>query len=108
MLPVRVVGSVRVEHGEPTIFWHLEPLPRGAQSYADFSLISGSLQMAAQRHADMQQQALRNINALRPGIVEWYNYSYHQDNLDVFHPDSATKMAYGWLKSDLQRIKWLG
>jgi len=106
MLPVRIVGSISIEHEEPGIAYYLEPLPKGMSSSVQFRLEARD-RAAVIRQRDEWQANLRSVHALRPEIAEWCSYSFHNGILDVFHPDSATKMAYRWLKDDLQRIEWM-
>lgn len=105
MLPVRIVGSIGIKHEEPGIAYYLEPLPRGVASEVQFRLEERERATVVRQH-DEWQGMLRKVHTLRPEISEWCSYSFHNGILDVFHPDSATKMAYDWLKSDLRRIKW--
>jgi hypothetical protein len=40
-------------------------------------------------------------------VIAWGGVTLWTSCLDVFQPDSATRLAYDWLKSDLQLIKWV-
>lgn len=106
MAPVRAVGTIRIEHDEPRMAFHFEPLPRGAASEIRFSI-------GQDRSADTQQyeewrKMLQTVHSLRPEIAEWCSYSFGGGGImDIFHSDAATKLAYHWLKDDLRRIKWL-
>lgn len=107
MLPVRAVGTIRVEHDAPRMTFYFEPLPRGSASEIRFSL--GQDRASDKQQYEEWQKILRTAHALRPEIAEWCNYSFGGGGItDVFHSDAATRLAYGWLKDDLRRIKWVG
>ncbi|UPT73207.1 MAG: hypothetical protein M0D55_15115 [Elusimicrobiota bacterium] len=107
LLPVKVVGYVAMEHEEPHAAWHLEPLPKGSKSKAEFQLAPAN-QNPAIAHGETLKGIVPKVHALRPEIAEWYSYTYHHGGLEVFQVRSATELAYRWLESDLRRLSWIG
>lgn len=107
LLPAKVVGFIWIDHEEPRGVWHLEPLPRGASCSVEFQLAPGG-QNPAVVHDEGLKDIIQRMYALRPEIAEWYSYSYHHGHPDIFDSDSATRMAYDWIKNDLRRLRWLG
>ncbi|MCK4548244.1 MAG: hypothetical protein KAW17_12485 [Candidatus Eisenbacteria sp.] len=109
LLPVRLVGIVRPGKrgrgydGSPGFSWYMEPLPAGSRTTVDleigredFRFEDPGVQFAADR-----------LRALRPDQAGWLSLSLHWGGLDVFQPDSATKIAYEWLVDDLRSVSWV-
>lgn len=108
-LPARLVGVVvppRPEKGfwgGPSISWYLDALPYGSQSTVGLRL--GKHHIRAQ---DVDSRsALERLRSLRPQATMWIDFTTHQGFLDIFHPNSATELAYNWLWDDLRRVSWV-
>jgi len=107
-LPARLVGVVappRLDKGfagSPGISWYLEALPHGSQSTADLRL--GEERMIGSEHL---RSELDRVRSLRPEAAMWISATIHDQILDVFGPNSATELAYDWLRNDLKRVRWV-
>jgi len=106
MLPARLVGEVSPQRpGKgfetgPRIRWHLEPLPRGSESAIDLRL--------GERAGEVNLGSLlARLRSARPEASAWAFPRVHYALLDVFHPGSATELAYGWLWDDLKEASWV-
>lgn len=104
MLPARFVG--RLDAGEPTtweghpsIDYHFDPLAAGASSEVD--IVLGGPE---RRPAD--EKLFQQLRQLRPDAWEWMGLVSSSAVLDVFEPAPATKLAVGWLRSDLAAINF--
>jgi hypothetical protein len=106
-LPARLVGVVvppkpeKGIKGSPVIDWYLEALPSGRRSTVDLSLGEESMGVEYLRLANDR------LRALRPKAAMWISAWGHHGDLDVFRPNSATALAYDWLRNDLKRVHWV-
>jgi hypothetical protein len=107
LLPARLVGIVTPPQpnqelkSAPVLKWCFEVLPEGEQSTVDFRL-------ADQNLWDYIAALNDHLRSRRPEAVTWISSTtIHVSNLDVFHPNSATKLAYTWLWDDLKRVSWV-
>ncbi|MFB8791800.1 MAG: hypothetical protein U7123_23890 [Potamolinea sp.] len=107
LLPARLVGIVTPPQPNqelktaPVLKWCFEVLPEGEQSTVDF-------RFADQNLWDYIPALNDHLHSRRPEAVTWISSTtMHVSNLDVFHPNSATKLAYTWLWDDLKRVSWV-
>lgn len=88
-MPVRIVGNLvrgDDDNGTPPILWsHRERLPQGAMSAASIEMSDGSNEDMT-KHDDAR---------------------YGWEAVRIFGDTPATDLAYGWLMSDLRRVRWL-
>ena len=107
ILPARLVGVVvppqpeKGIRGSPVVHWYLEALHPGSRSTVDLRLGEESIGVEYLRSAD------ERLRASRPEAATWINATLHHQILDVFHPNSATELAYSWLRNDLKRVQWV-
>lgn len=94
-LPLRRVGVLQPQRrdagmqGAPVLWGDWEPLPRGKRSEMNFRLIR-------------PDETTEDGSAIRTAVPEnWHALT------DIYEDTPATDLAYGWLASDLRRLRWL-
>jgi len=108
LIPVKMHGNIHFLDTviepfgrEPVMSWYFEPLPLESRNEVDFCLSDADLIM-------VDTYDLLVINRkMRPKARNWISSFTHNGVLDIFNINPLTKIIYGWLESDLKRIKWL-
>jgi hypothetical protein len=83
----------------------LAPLPRDSKTIVDFRLSDD--EAIIEEFAKDSHELLQALQLLRPEASGWIDAIIHYGNPHIFHPNPATKLAYAWLWSDLERIAWV-
>jgi hypothetical protein len=108
LMPAKLVGGLSLpqDRGEgyysgPSVEYYFEALPFGAAN--SVTLRVGEMIVFTE---DLFHAMLDNRRSLRPQAV-WLSASATGQPLDVFGPDPATQLAYGWLFQDLREVSWV-
>jgi hypothetical protein len=105
-LPAHLIGNFSPQAPSgvdmPILDWYLEPLPDGSTSQVTISL---GREPRTDRWADIQERFQR-LRELRPEAADWLVTTHHSGIAHVFQPAPLAELVYGWIISDLKRIKW--
>lgn len=107
LLPIRIVGMLSPAQpalgwsGSPSLYWYMEPLPRGTSSRVDIEYSE-----LWPNTRDTFELVRASIERYRPEC-HWPSVRVHTALPDIFGYMPATDLAYEWLWDDLADIHWV-
>jgi hypothetical protein len=109
ILPANLVGVITPSYNKSdlSLKWHFEVLPYGEQSTVTFRFDEQDV-LSNNAYTALNDQLNERLRLHRPQVYNWIGAtSFHWSDLEIFQPNSATKLIYNWLWDDLKRVNWV-